>query len=378
MSNTPALIALVALMAVPAAAQQNAQEVLQLVAEKQAERMGPVKNYVIIQKVQGGMEAPIYYEEFAPPGTMAQFFRVVPTSEWKQRDPRNQAAGMDPQGMAAGMSQAIGMLAGPLSAQLSGTPVGQMLPAGAMDEMVGGATAFLDAAATYQEGDGRAEATAAYFDAAQFAQRASLQGTHTVFGGRRAFLLVADGLSDLPPQQVGEATFVVNKVSVWIDTEKFVQLQLRVAGTMEKDGQTVPMKIELNQWDWAQVGSLYEPRRRMMGISGLMAGSQLDPKQQQKMAKAQADMEKLKQQIAAMPASQRAMIQGQVDKAERQLALMTNNDVMTSEIELMVFSIDKGPPFDWMPFCPSLEPDAPPFPTPVAGANAPPPGACGS
>ncbi|MEZ4411592.1 MAG: hypothetical protein R2910_01235 [Gemmatimonadales bacterium] len=357
---------------------QDAQEILATVASKQAERMAGVHNYVIIQKVQGGMEAPFYYEEFAPEGTMAKFFRVVPMSEWKQRDPRNQAAGMDPQGMAAGMSQAIGIMAGPLSAKLIGTPVGQMMPAGAMDEMVGGATAFLDAAATYQEGDGRAEATAAYFDAAQFAQRASLQGTHTVFGGRRAYLLVADGLSDLPPQQVGEATFVVNKVSVWIDTVEFVQLQLRVAGTMEKDGQSVPMKIELNQWDYAKVGPLYEPRRRMMGISGLMAGSQLDPKQQQKMAKAQADMEKLKRQIAAMPASQRAMIQGQVDKAERQLALMTNNDVMTSEIELMVFSINKGPPFDWMPFCPSLIPGAPPFPTPVAGANQPPAEACGS
>jgi hypothetical protein len=252
-------------------------------------------------------------------------------------------------------------MAGPLSAKLMGTPVGRMMPAGAMDEMVGGATTFLDAAATYREGDGRAEATGAALDALQFAQRASLQGTHTVLGGRRAYLLVADGLSDLPAQQVGEATFVVNKVSVWIDTEEFVQLQLRVAGTMEKDGQSVPMKIELNQWDYAQVGPLYEPRRRMMGISGLMAGSQLDPKQQQKMAKAQADMEKLRQQIAAMPASQRAMIQGQVDKAERQLALMTENDVMTSEIELMVYSINKGPPFDWMPFCPSLEPDAKPF-----------------
>ena len=376
MSTTPTVIALVALLAAPAAAQQNAQEVLQLVAEKQAARMGPVKNYVIIQKVQGGMEAPFYYEAFNPLGGSVRLFRLVPMSEWKKRDPRN--AGMDPQAMAAGMSQAIGIMAGPLSAQLIGTPVGQMMPAGAMDEMVGGATAFLDAAATYQEGDGSAEAAGAYFDAAQFAQRASLQGTHTVFGGRRAFLLVADGLSDLPAQQVGEATFVVNKVSVWIDTEKFVQLQLRVAGTMEKDGQTVPMKIELNQWDYAQVGSLYEPRRRMMGITGLMAGSQLDPKQQREMAKAQADMEKLKQKIAAMPASQRAMIQGQVDKAERQLALMTQEDVMTSEIELMVYSINKGPPFDWMPFCPSLEPDAPPFPTPAAGANQLPPDACGS
>jgi hypothetical protein len=355
MPSSPTLIALIALSAVPVAAQETAQQVLQQVAEKRAERMAGVKNYVIIQKVQGGMEAPFYYEEFTPEGTMGRLFRLVPIPEWQQQDPRNPAPGVSPQEVAAGLGYAAGMAAGAIGPQLIGTPIGQAMDPAAMDKMMLGLDQFLMAAATYDPGDGKAEAEDEVLGAAMFATRAVLGGRHTVFGGRDAYLLVAQGFSDLPEQQVGEATFVVDKISVWVDTEKFVQLQLRVAGKMKNGGESRPIGIELNEWEYKQVGPMYEPTRRLMGITGLMGGSQLDPKQKKEMEKAQADMQKLKEQLAAMPASQRAMIQPQIDKAEAQLALMTSKDIMTAETELMVYSINRGPPFYWKPTCPSLE-----------------------
>lgn len=353
------VLALIAAAATPIGTQQNAQEVLQRVAEKEAERMASVKNYVIIQRVQGGMEAPFYYEEFTPEGGTGRLFRLVPMPEWQQEDPRNQAAGVDPQTLAAGLGYAAGLVVGEMQPKLIGTPFGQAMDPAAVDKMMYGLDQFLAGAAAYDPSDGKAEAVDDALGAAMFASRAVLGGRHTVFGGREAFLLVAEGLSGLPEQQMGEATFAVDKIRVWIDTEKYVQLQLRVAGTMKKGKETRPIGIELNEWEYRQVGSMYEPTRRLMGISGLMGGAQLDPKQKKEMEKAQADMQKMKEQLAAMPAAQRAMIQPQIDRAEAQLALMTSKDIMTAETELMVYSINKGPPFFWKPTCPSLEgPDA--------------------
>ncbi len=348
------MLATIALAAIVAAApQQTAQEILATAAAKQMDRMATVRNYTIIIKVNGGAEAPLYYEGFPGSGGVP-LYRLVPISEWAKRDSRNAANDIDLQAAAAQMGPLVGMIGGAMKQSIAGVP-GSGMASAKIDEAMATFPGFLAQAASYRENDGRQDATDQAMGVAAFAQRARLVGTNTVFGGRPAFLLVAEGLSDLSPRQVGEAEFVVDKISLWIDTEKFVQLQLRVFGSMKKKDQSMPIKIELNQWNYAEVGTMYEPRSQLMGITGLMGGSQLDPKQQREMAKARTDMEKLKQQIAAMPASQRAMIQGQVDKAEKQLALMTDQDVISSEVGLMVYSINKGPPFDWKMGDPSLE-----------------------
>jgi hypothetical protein len=371
MLGTITLLAVTALSAAPI---QDAQEILATVASKQAERMASVENYTIIQRVQGAMEAPFYYEAFNPLGGPTRLFRLVPMVEWQER---GAPPGFDAAAMASGLKLGMNTLAGGLSTQMIGTPAGQILRPAAMEGMLEGANAFLDAAATPPPNTGAADAMDASVNAVMFAERARFIGRETV-NGQEAFLLRADDLSDLPAQEMGEATFVLERASVWIDAEMYVQLRLRMEGRMEADKRSVPIVIELNELDYASVGPLYEPLSKVMRITGLMSGMEMDPKQAKKMAKARADMEKLKLQIAQMPASQRAMVQGQVDKAEAMMAQMLGNDVMETEVELMVYSINKGPPFKWLPFCPSLEPDAPAFPTPVAGATPPPPGACGS
>jgi len=363
MFRTPALIALIAFGAVPVAAQQNAQEVLQLVAEKEKARMLGIENYTIIQKVQEGMEAPFYYEAFTPAEGGPRLFRLVPTVEWQSRDPRNQAAGVNTQMAAGVMGFGLAMMAPSIGVKLSNTPGVGMDGAAAAYAAMDGASKFLLAAAYGGGlGDGWADAEALDQGAAMFASRAVLEGRHTVLGGREAYLLVAQA-SDLPEQQVGEATFAMDKISVWVDTEAFVQLQFRVAGTMKAKGKAVPIKIELNELNHYWLGSMYEPRRQIMSISGLMGGMELDPKQKKKMEKMQADMERMKQQIAAMPPAQRQQFQAQIDRAMRQADLMTNNDVITAAVDFMVYSINEGPPFDWKPFDPSIEPGALPFPT---------------
>lgn len=374
MTRSPAVLALMVLTAVPATAQQDARQVLQLVAEKQAARMASVNNYVIIQRVQGAMEAPFYYEAFTPEGGGPKLFRLVDIAEWQARNPNG--LGVGGAEMAVGMQGALNEVAGQLGTQMIGTPAGRLLGPGAMDQMVAGYSEFLEAAATYRPNDGRADAQRDAADIAAFAGRARLLGRVQV-NGQEAFHLVADGLSDLPAQEVGEATFVVERVGVWVDTEELVQLRLRIEGVMKAGKKRAPIAIELNELDYASVGPLYEPLSNEMLISGLMAGMELDPKERQKMEKARAEMEKLQQQLAQMPASQRQMVQGQVDKAMAQLNAMTGRDIIKSDVEFMVYSINKGPPFEWLPFCPSLEPDAQPFLPSAVGSGSPPPGACG-
>jgi len=254
-----------------------------------------------------------------------------------------------------------------------------MIPAGGMEKWLDDMDTFLGAAAQARsrENDGRADATKAGVDMAGFAERARFVGMEAV-RGREAFLLRVDDVSGIPEQQMGDATFVIERGSLWIDKQYYVQLRLRMEGRMEAAGKpSVPIVIELEELDFVYIPPLYEPRRKVMRLTGLMGGMAMDPKQAQKLAKAQADMEKMKVQLAQLTPQQRAMVQGQVDKAEAMMAQMTGgNDVVETEVEYMVYSINKGPPFNWRPFCPSLEPDAPKFPT-IPGGPATQP-ACGT
>ncbi len=350
-------VVVLATLSFPGAAMQDAQEILERVAATRAERMAFVTDYTIIQRVQGTMEAPFYYEKFAPLGGTATLYRLVPIAEWQER---NAPPGFNGPALAAGMRDALGMMAGPLGAQMTGTPAGRFMPPGAMDQVMDGANKFLDAAANPPPNTSGEDAMNAAAGAAMFAERGRYIGMEMV-NGQNAFLLRADDLGDLPVQQVGDATFTMKRISVWIDDDQYVQLRLRVEGVMTSGNKTVPIVIEQDQLDYASVGRLYEPLSSVSRITGLMAGMDLDPKQRAKMEKAKADMEKIKRKIAMMPPSQRAMFEGQIAPAMAQLERMTGSDVIEAKVEYMVYSIDKGPPFKWKPFDSSLEPDAQPF-----------------
>ncbi len=79
-------IALLAVTALSAAPIQDAQEILATARAKKAERMADVQNYTIIQRVQGAMESPLYYEAFTTPGGSETLYRLVPMQEWQERN----------------------------------------------------------------------------------------------------------------------------------------------------------------------------------------------------------------------------------------------------------------------------------------------------
>jgi hypothetical protein len=258
------------------------------------------------------------------------------------------------------MKIGIKAAANQLRMQMASSPAAGLVGPEEIDTMLAGANAFLDAAANPPPNTSFNDAMKENVDAGMFAAQARFVGMQSVWE-RNAFLLRADAPPDLPAQQVGEATFSLERASMWIDDTSYVQLRLRMEGQMKAGKKSVPIVIELDERDYVFVSGLYEPRKKTMRITGLMGGMELDPKEAKKAAKMRADMEKLKAQIAAMPPSQKAMVQGQIDKAEAMMNQMIGNDVIQTDVEYMIYSVNKGPPFKWMPYCPSLEPDAPPF-----------------
>jgi peptidoglycan hydrolase-like protein with peptidoglycan-binding domain len=138
---------------------------------------------------------------------------------------------------------------------------------------------------------------------AQFIDRAVLVGIESV-DGRAAFHVRAIGIGQV--QQDEGRTYLMDTMSMWVDTLEFVPLRMQVDGTMTDGGETRPMTIENLMTDYRLVpgSNLYEPHRRVMKISGMM-----DAAQQAEMQASAQKMAEFEQQTASMPASEREQME---------------------------------------------------------------------
>jgi hypothetical protein len=126
---------------------------------------------------------------------------------------------------------------------------------------------------------------------------------------------------------------------MWIDTEEYVPLRMKMDGTLTVDGETKPMSIENIQTDYRTVpnSNMYESYKQIMKMSGM-----LDPEQEAQMQEAAQQMAELEKQMASMPASQRQMMEKMMGP---QLEMMRN---MSSgggfQVEMVTNSITVNPP----------------------------------
>jgi hypothetical protein len=185
---------------------------------------------------------------------------------------------------------------------------------------------------------------------AEFARHARLVGTETV-DGRQAFLIRADELSGigLMAEQGSDAKYIPVSISLWMDTEHYVPLRMVTDGEVETDGNRSPLTLEVLYQDYKRAGPLYEAGRQVMRMSGMMDVMAMDPKRKAEMEKLMADTEKLKAQIASMPANVQGMVRGQLDRALERLEMMTSGDVIEAIIESTIIGINEGPPINWRP-----------------------------
>jgi len=344
-------LALTALLTVPVAAQQTAQQIMTTALQKEAARQAGISNYVIIQS-NGMMQAPAYYEKENLDGQ--ELFRLVPISEWQKRRP---GAIQDPAAMAAGMATGLDMMKGPMEREMASAPGGALMGAYLSDMMTDMAT-FSRAAAVAEDSisDNRAETIEAQRGRALFGARATLVGREMI-DTFAVFHLRATDLQDIPLQQPddgGKVTMI--DASMWLDATDYVPRRLLMHMDMENDGRHVPLTLELLLSDYQQQGSLLVAGRHAMRLSGLMEAMAADSKDRKELEKARREAEKLRAQMANMdeqmaqvPASMRGRVQAQVDKALAQLEMLTNDGTFATEITYRIYSVDQGPPFDWMP-----------------------------
>ncbi|MEQ8691331.1 MAG: hypothetical protein RIC89_10905 [Pseudomonadales bacterium] len=166
------------------------------------------------------------------------------------------------------------------------------------------------------ESRSRAQADSVAAELQQIAHASRLVGLEQV-DGRAAYHLKATGLNRV--QQVDGQTFRLHSVSLWIDAEHSVPLRMRFNGVAEQGDQRRELIIERVDQDYRQVAGsrLYEPYRQVMRLQGVMTAAQ-----REEMAEASAELAKARQQIAALPASQRRLIMDRMGPQMAQLESM--------------------------------------------------------
>lgn len=334
--------------ALQAAAAPDARTVIETMRARQEERWADVENYTVTMALEDamGMQTPVYYEKITIEGQTT--FRRVPPPEYTKAVLTE--AGFPPleaEDLEA-MADGYDMLGDALS-----TGGGDMPPMD-MQGMTGGMADALRFGASADIGDGRAEAKDSLQDMAEFARRSRLVGTEAVPASalsdatRNAYLLVAEDLSDIELEQPeGDATFTLEKASIWIDTEEYVPLRLLMEGNVEADGQTRDLTIEKLDLDYRQVGPLYESFHQVYRLGGITAA--LSEKEQKELAKAKEEMEKAKQQMAGMPEAQREMVMKMMGSQMEKLEAMTAGGEITSTTDVVSIAVNEGPPTPYGP-----------------------------
>ncbi|MGD8278590.1 MAG: hypothetical protein PVH00_11215 [Gemmatimonadota bacterium] len=332
-----ALSALPVLALASALAPQDAQSVLAAAQSKQAERWATVDDYTVVREING-IEVTSWYRKFEVDGRT--LFRQVPRTEWQRQ--RAEAEGgvvMTSEDYEA-YADASEQLGDAMMSELAkeGVPP---IPGFDFGQMMDDQALFLRFAASYEENDGRADAAEAAAGMASFADRARLVGREDV-DGRQAFHLVADDLPDLPEQSAGDARFTLKRASLWLDADEYVPLRVRIEGVMEADGEERDVVIERLDQSYERAGPLYESRRQVMRLSGMMEA--LSPEDRKKMEEARAELEKLEAQMDQIPPAARGMVERQMDRMKTQLAMMNDEGVFETVIDVVRIGVNEGPP----------------------------------
>ncbi|HNP63993.1 MAG TPA: peptidoglycan-binding domain-containing protein [Woeseiaceae bacterium] len=137
-----------------------------------------------------------------------------------------------------------------------------------------------------------------------------------------------------------DGTFAINTIELWIDTEYFVRRKMRMEGVMTDEGQSRDVFFEQAFQDYRNVPDsyLYMPYRKVMRAGGVLTEAQ-----RRELAEAQEQLEEFEQQMAAMPASQRQMMERMMGGQIEQMRNLVNNGAV--EIVMETSSIEINPSF---------------------------------
>ena len=161
----------------------------------------------------------------------------------------------------------------------------------------------------------------------QYQNRLKDEGTETVgeYPTRRI------SMDDVSLRQMGDngEEIIIDTLTVWIDTDYYKRRKFRLEGTLTENGQTRDFFMERENSDYKRVGNthMYEPYKEILTFGGAM-----DAAQMRQLAEANKELEKLEKQLAALPASQRAMMEGMLGGQMQQLRDLASGGAVSVEV----------------------------------------------
>lgn len=364
------VMAFAALVPVVAEA-QSAQAVLDKMLAVESKRAQSVDDYAMDITTMGH-DTTLYYERVSmrgPKGKPMNTFRLVSFAEMQKRQQAGQ--GMSPEAWEAyskGMRETGSALGGEMDQGMNeaGLPPGMRDAMGSGSEaepwaspnpstMMGSMAEFADAAGKASEhakadarDDGMAEAMA------RFRKRAKIVGKESV-GKRRAIHARADDLNIVEKSNGEELE--IQSISLWIDSEKYVPLKMRMEGVAKQGKSSREIFIERLDQDYRAVpGSrLYMPYRNIVRMHGM-----LSPDQQKQMQDARKQLADFDKQLAEMPPEQRAQVERMAGSQIAMLRKMVDRGEMDVVTQVRAIRVNVG-----------LEGAAPPAAAGGVGAGTP-------
>tara|TARA_R110002072_G_scaffold12748_2_gene54560 strand:- start:876 stop:2435 length:1560 start_codon:yes stop_codon:yes gene_type:complete len=154
-------------------------------------------------------------------------------------------------------------------------------------------------------------------------------------GGHETKHIVVEGIAMKETMEDGSEV-TINRMDVWLDPVYYVRRKIRMEGIIKKGRASKDFFMERENQDYRRVDDtyLYEPYKEVMRIGGIMSD-----KDRRELAKAKKELESAKQQLAQMPASQRAMMEGMFASQMAQLESLVDDgsatvEVITTDIEI--------------------------------------------
>ncbi len=178
-----------------------------------------------------------------------------------------------------------------------------------------------------------------------WAQRTRLEGDDVVDGHPVKVLVIDDfdGLEmpGLPGQPGEEQKFTPTLMRFYLDDQDMLIRKVEMAADMpQDDGSTLPIEMTMYMEDYRNVDGYVHPFRTRTETKGMMGAMGAD---QQEVA---AQLEELKKQLANMPESQRAMMEGMLKPQMEQLEAMmgSGGDSMDFTLTVTDLKVNAGPP----------------------------------
>src|SRR6056297_2829368 len=322
------------------------QSIAECAREKQEAQMAGIDNYAVVVEIMGH-RAPQYFERVktvSPAGTTYESFVMVPPDEIARRQDDGGASSEALEHYADGLR----MTGDALEAETrkSGLPVDMIYAQGPPpgeepwaspnpSVMMGSMADFAEYAAEAKRR--KSEGVPAANDSEKIFANAELVGTADV-NGRSAWHLRSD---DLDITQVTDGQqFTINTVDYWMDRNDCVPLKFHMKGKASGDG-GAPRDIFIEKVDheYREVPDtdMLIPYTQTMRMGGV-----LSPAEEKQMAEARVQMEEFEKQMAAMPASQRAMMESMMGSQMDTLRKMIDTGGFEMEMRVVDVRVNEG------------------------------------